>query len=339
MTLARGLDFIVIGAQKSGTTALHEYLRTHPQLCLPPAKEMPFFSHDPVYQRGWEHWFVRAFPADQAGSVYGKVTPHYMAGAPYGERVTGAKYGDAPPETVTPQRIHDLFPDIRLIALLRDPVARCISHHKMTSLLGWESRTLGQAVEELLVPAELEQARRAPTQLNGYLVWGEYARILAPYYDLFGSSSIRVFFTSDLDNQPQDVVCEIFDFVGVDATYLPPNLGRRYYEGANRLRIDWLDFYRLQEAAARSSATRRAWHMVPRRVRRRIAIAYEMAHYRTRMWNRVKETEAPSSEPIAEELIQRLREHFRTDTEALEQFVGQRAPWSLPDPTLSSASR
>ena len=51
--MPKGLDFIVIGAQKAGTTSLFEHLREHPKLYLPPGKERPFFSHDEVYAKGW----------------------------------------------------------------------------------------------------------------------------------------------------------------------------------------------------------------------------------------------------------------------------------------------
>ena len=178
--MTKPLDFIVIGAQKSGTTALHEYLRLHPELYLPPAKEVPFFSHDPVYRQGWDHWSPRAFPEDRVSAIRGKITPHYMAGARYGDRIAGTKHDDAPPEDVIPLRIQELLPNVRLIALLRDPVERCISHHRMTTLLGWEDRTLELAMEQLLEPSALTRARLEPNQLNGYLVWGEMPAYSSP---------------------------------------------------------------------------------------------------------------------------------------------------------------
>jgi len=56
------LDFIVIGAQKAGTTALFEYLRRHPELSLPPAKEVPYFSHNGRYSEDWHEYLRKAFP-------------------------------------------------------------------------------------------------------------------------------------------------------------------------------------------------------------------------------------------------------------------------------------
>ncbi len=81
--MKQGLDFIVIGAQKSGTTTLFEYLRGHPELYLPPGKEAPFFSHEEVWKDGWGEYVRRNFPgAGEAGDrLWGTVTPHYMYGA------------------------------------------------------------------------------------------------------------------------------------------------------------------------------------------------------------------------------------------------------------------
>jgi hypothetical protein len=331
--MSNHLDFIVIGAQKSGTTALHEYLRLHPELYLPPAKEVPFFSHDPVYRQGWDHWFQRAFPEDRDGAIRGKITPHYMAGAPYAERIAGTKHDDAPAEEVIPRRIQELLPEVRLIALLRDPVERCISHHRMTTLLGWEDRTLELAVEQLLEPSTLAQARLEPNQLNGYLVWGEYARILKPYYRLFGSDAITVYFTSELDRQPGDVVQSIFELLDIDPTFVPPNVGRRYYEGATTRRIAWLDLYKLQKGAAASHATRAAWHLLPHPVRRRTAIFYEMAHYKVRMWNRVHDSE---HETFDDALISQIRKHFQPDAEDLVALTGREPPWVAGPPAAVS---
>src|SRR5947209_6229116 len=76
---ARALDFMVIGAQKSGTTSLHKYLQPHPALHMLPEKEAPFFSNDAWYDRGWpkfsEEFFANA-PRDQ---LRAKVSPIYMA--------------------------------------------------------------------------------------------------------------------------------------------------------------------------------------------------------------------------------------------------------------------
>src|SRR5262249_10341775 len=74
------LDFIVIGAQKSGTTTLFEYMRRHPELCLPVAKEVPYFSNDTRYREEWTTYLRKAFPFSDPECRWGTVTPQYMCG-------------------------------------------------------------------------------------------------------------------------------------------------------------------------------------------------------------------------------------------------------------------
>ena len=77
------LDFIIIGAQKAGTTSLFEYLRPHPELWLPPGKEAPYFSHDAVIERGWQDYMEKAFAFGDPARKWGTVTPSYMVGGVY----------------------------------------------------------------------------------------------------------------------------------------------------------------------------------------------------------------------------------------------------------------
>ena len=70
--MKQSLDFIVIGAQKSGTTALFEYLRHHPELYLPSGKEAPFFSHDSEWNDGWAEYVRRYFALDLASHTPAK---------------------------------------------------------------------------------------------------------------------------------------------------------------------------------------------------------------------------------------------------------------------------
>ena len=74
------LDFLGIGAPKAATTSLHHYMRTHPELYLPEAKEQPFFTVDAAFEEGWDAFAAVAFHGAPSGRRYGKITPHYMGG-------------------------------------------------------------------------------------------------------------------------------------------------------------------------------------------------------------------------------------------------------------------
>ena len=105
-----GLDFLGIGAQKAGTTSLHEYMRTHPQLYLPEAKEQPFFTDDDGYAEGWETFSAVAFHGAPRGRRYGKITPHYLAGPVAWH--PGTPTGE-PASAVNARRIAQHFPELK----------------------------------------------------------------------------------------------------------------------------------------------------------------------------------------------------------------------------------
>src|SRR5690349_22097761 len=172
--------FLGIGAQKAGTTSLHEYLRTHPQLFLPEAKEQPFFSNDRAYAEGWDAYAAVAFHGAPAGRRYGTITPHYMSGP-----VVWAEPARESATVTIARRIHAQFPDVKLIAMLRDPVERAISSYWQTTVLGDDERSLDAALEEELAPEALASARARPADGHQHITAGEYGRILSAYLELF----------------------------------------------------------------------------------------------------------------------------------------------------------
>ena len=196
-----GLDFLGIGAQKAGTTSLHEYMRTHPQLYLPEAKEQPFFTDDEGYAEGWETFSAVAFHGAPRGRRYGKITPHYLAGPVAWRPATPT---GEPASAVTARRIAQHFPDVRLVVMLRDPVERAISSYWQAVVLGDEPRPLNAALEAELAPDALAAARAHPTDGHQHIVAGEYGRALADYLRCFRRDQLFVGSTSVLGQRADD---------------------------------------------------------------------------------------------------------------------------------------
>jgi hypothetical protein len=332
------LEFIVIGAQKAGTTTLWNLLRDHPQLWLPEAKEAPFFSHTEVYERGWTSYLERLGVPDGEGVLRGTVTPHYMHG-----------WHDAPTRTVA-ERIARLLPEVRLVVLLRDPVARARSQHAMAVARGRERRDAGCALSESLHPDALREGRCAPDDTNSYVVQGEYGRILGEYLSVFSRAALHVELSDSLSRDPRGVVRRVLRFLGAREDYEPAVLFQRSFVGGREPRVSDEDLVRLLRAidAARpqggESGAVRAW-VAERgldaqgreefeRIVRRYLDAPPAHWYRERVglefalrkiWNVV-----PSPpEPISGELRAALDAHFADDTPALHATTGLRAPWSV----------
>ena len=326
-----GIEFLIIGVQKSGTTSLFEYVRHHPDVYMPPQKEIGFFSSDSCYARGWD-WYASSVAPEQAnGAVCGEASVAYMSGTPDGRPGTSASPvpvplspGDVPCEDNIPRRILRHLPGVKLICILRDPIARCLSHYHMAVLSGTETRSFEAAITEMLAPGALEAARRTITGSNGFIVRGEYHRLLSGFWRTFPPEQLLVVFSSDLDHRRAEVVQRVFEFIGVRSDFIPPNLHVRYRQAAVTRRVHGLDLYGWQSRLSQGRAPRSAWHALPPRARRSIDRWYERASFRLDMWNARR---GDIGNIVPEDVRERLISHFRADNEALESALGVEVPW------------
>jgi hypothetical protein len=336
------LDFIVIGAQKAGTTSLFQYLKQHPQVSLPAGKEVPYFSHDTTHARGWTAYMGNLIRHDglaDPARKWGTVTPQYMVGGVY-KSTAGGALSNGYDERTVPLRIHQRLPNVRLIAILRDPVERALSHHRMMVVKGPERRSFDDAIDELLRPDALKRARRHPQERTGYIVWGEYDRILAGYFDVFPREQILVVFTEELERAPQELLSRIHEFIGVRVDFEPDNLGARFRKGATERGFSWrspsswmspsspLSPQGVGSAIGRNPAARAVWHMMPVDRQRRLERRYERIARRAVRRNRgsrpneVRANAEPSLATLAG-----LREHYAADADQLAALIGVTPSW------------
>lgn len=297
------LDFIIIGAQKAGTTSLWQYLRGHPQIFLPAAKEAPFFIYSDAARAGeFESYMRKTFAAAPPGALLGKVTPDYMLGRD--------KVGV---ETVV-ERIADSCPDVKLIALLRDPIERAVSNHTMEVRRGQESRSLDAALEDSLDPEALASARALPTFVNSYLVQGEYGRILDVFRSRFPAGRMLVEQSRDLALDPAGVLDRTLSFLGLPAGHRPPDLGARHFRGGDRKRVD---------AEAEASLLGYLRQEVLPHMEGDAALHANAFGFFFETWNVIPDEAPPGP---SGEIRARLERHYREDAERLAG-LGVAAPW------------
>lgn len=190
------IDFVVIGAQKAGTTSLFKYLSIHPDIYIPPEKELAFFSNDEKFKRGIE-WYIKTyFDSADPSKLWGDVSPQYMI------------YSD-----VVPERMYNIAPSLKIIAILRNPLDRAFSHYRMAIRRGWEKRDFETYVRQLIersetVPDEFDEQKE-------YLILGEYGRILSQFIKYFPINQIKILFSVYLNSQPITCMEELFSFLGV----------------------------------------------------------------------------------------------------------------------------
>ncbi len=313
MNSSKNLDFLLIGAQKAGTTSLFEYVRLHPGLHLPTEKEVSYFNLESRVARGWDWYLGWVFDGAPPDRPWGTFSTFYMDAA------------DGREHTV-PRRIRETIPDAKLLAILRDPVSRCISHHRMSVMKRLETRSFEAAMDELLRDEALADARRRPTETNSYVTRGEYGRALSNYFELFPREQLLAVFSEDLDRDPQQVLRAIFSFIGVDPEFVPPNVGERYRRAGDQQRIEWLDLHGWRARLAHQPAVRGAWERLPARARRSVDRWVRLVSYRVELWNarRRGETQLPEIDPA---VLSRLTDHYRPDVERLCELLDVEPPW------------
>jgi hypothetical protein len=329
--MERRLDFIIIGAAKTGTTALFEYMRTHPEVALPREKETGFFTLDELYNRGWK-WYERTYLADLPPSRrYGEASPAYMWGTPYSGSPLHAPRNLPPApvvpgalERVVPERIAATLPDVKLVCILRDPIERALSHYRMSRLWGWEKRDADTAMTELARPELVAASRRWMTGTTWYIALGEYGRILKPYFDLFARDRIEVVFSSNLRDGREEVVRQLFAFIGVDPDWTPSNLDVKFREGASVRRMPAVDLYRWRMALARAEPLKRAWRSIPQRERDQLDRFYNWGTFRLDMWNAKR---GQDNLDLSPEVRSTLEQHYAADGRTLAELIGRRPPW------------
>lgn len=202
--------FIIIGAAKSGTTALYRWLAQHPQVWMSPIKQPHYFADlQPHFRGPGDELFNREIVTDLQAyrdlfapgadrPARGEASPFYLY---YAERAAS--------------RIRREIPECRLIVLLREPVARAYSGYLHLVRDGRESATFRQALER-----EGERLRAGWEPLWAHRGLGQYARQLQVFLDLFPREQIGVWLYEEM-RQPQRLFQEVCRFIGVDDRFVP----------------------------------------------------------------------------------------------------------------------
>ena len=205
-------DFLIIGAQRCGTTSLYRYLDQHPQVIgAAPSKGVHYF--DVNHERSLR-WYRAHFPTERtreragSGAVTGEASPYYVF-HPRG-----------------PDRVRAAVPNVRLILMLRDPVVRAFSQYQQEYARGFEdAETFEEALD--LEPGRLAGERErmladpsydsVDLQHHAYVTRGQYVEQLERLEKLFGRDRVHVVESQEFFEQPAPVYAQTLEFLG-----LPP---------------------------------------------------------------------------------------------------------------------
>jgi hypothetical protein len=196
-------DFVVIGAQKCGTTFFYSLLTGHPNVDQAAVKEVHYFDKQKNFSKGIE-WYRRCFPTptreDGRRSITGEASPSYLI------------------SRHAPERLASAVPDARLIVLLRNPVDRAYSHYHMVVARGHERRSFEEAIEEAKACA--------------YLRRGIYVDQLLRWREFFGDEQLLVLKSEDLFKRTQDSLKLVLGYLDLPRWEpdLPPRKPKHRYD-------------------------------------------------------------------------------------------------------------
>jgi hypothetical protein len=296
--------FLLIGAAKSGTTSLYKYLRQHPQIFMSGLKEpnyLAFGDSDIAFGNPKDNKFLNRVAVKDLPSytrLFADVTD---------ERAIGEASGSSLYMPGAHRRIRQLLPEVKLIAVLRDPVER--AHSQFLYFRGLGAEPVRRFERAVALEAQRIEQRWAPYWF--YIGNGFYHRQLQPFVDTFGADRIRVYLYDDLVARPREIIADMFRFLDVDDSF--------HVDLATRHNVSQIPLNRIPDAL---KAMMPWWQAIepyaPPRVRSAIkTLGRDLLRRNT-----------GRGAPIRPEFRRQLQAVFREDTARLQDLIGRDlTPW------------
>ncbi len=297
MSPKRQINFIGIGAPRSASTWLSQCLYEHPQISFPTKhnqnklhpldKEQNFFSQS-LFRRNYSqkdrylkgiNWYLDNFNWSKPNQTKGEFSVAYLA------------------DPKAPFRIKKHFPNIKIIAILRNPVDMIYSaYHHLKALVHTQ------------VPPDFQQAILQNNTQKLRLPWGLYHQHLQAYYHHFPSKNIQVFLYDQVINNPKDLIKQAYNFLQVDSSFSPPSLNKKRHSAVKTKSplIKNLSFTLLN--TLEKLKLKQLHHKLSRHRR-----LYNLYHH----LNLTPTTKPPLSQPVKNKLYQ----YYKKDINKLEKLI------------------
>lgn len=278
-------SFFCVGAQKAGTTALHNYLARHPRIFLPEIKETHFFNdgHD-AWHLGYEHYLRTYFSGSASYGLSGEIDPEYLFF----------------PESAA--RIAAHVPEAKLIFMFREPVSRAYSHYWMSVRRGLEKLDFAEALR--MEAERMDLGHKAMSDFS-YAGRGFYFRQLQPYLACFPRENMLFLLSEDLHKQAEATLEKVYAFLGVESVPYLPIGADQSNQAALPISMGVQDFL-VRPSRLKSLGK----VLLPNKVRRFVRDMVE-----------AKNRRAAKFPPMPDAVRQRLLADYRDDTLALGRVI------------------
>jgi len=228
MSLSETEYFVIIGAQRSGTTYLYSQLDDHPEITMarPMRPEPKFFLDEHARELGREH-YTKAFFSHRTD-----------------ERVLGEKSTSYIEHPEVAKRMAAVLPDAKILVMLRNPVQRAISNYYFSVKHGLETRT----IEEVFLEKKPAPESTINTSVSAfsYLERGAYDNYLEPFYNQFGADRMKVLLFEKMVGHQAEIQ-DLYRFLGVDDQHESAVVSDRINSGDAREVVDSKIIESLQE--------------------------------------------------------------------------------------------
>lgn len=289
--MKKRIQFLIIGAPRSGTTTLYNYLSQHPNIWLPAVKENAFFARDELYTQGEVY-----LDAIYRGCEY--------------SRIVGGNYVHSMFFPRVAERLHRYNAELKLIATLRNPVDRAYSSYWFAKNNNWENLPFEEALDKETQRSKgsyIEQAELT------HLSHGHYCEQLERYIELFGRSNLHVTTTDALENDPKQVLCDVLTFLGADPDGYKIGSNKKSNEAALP-RINWLNKLIMKQDA---------WHKI---IARNILSPRMRYLFQTHVTDKIVHAinrKPFSYPPMKPETKQMLKRYYAPEIEKLSKLLRQ----------------
>ena len=190
-------NLFIIGAMKSGTTSLHEYLNKHPEVFMSDIKEPGYFADCINYYPKDFEWYMSLFRGVTDEKIIGESSTNYTK-LPFCDGVV--------------EKLWEYNPDARLIYIMRHPVKRTISHY-------WHSVRYGDEHRDIMT---------AIIKKHEYIAISDYAYQLQPYIERFGKERILTLTFEELTSNPDKTLKCVFKWLGISPNLSISNIDQKY---------------------------------------------------------------------------------------------------------------
>lgn len=300
--------FLIIGAAKSGTTSLYQYLGQHPDIFMSPEKEPHFFAFK-------DHPLNFSGPGDDK-LIERTVSTWEGYRSLFESAESHMAIGEASPSTLyfpaSVRRIEKYLPEARLVVILRNPVDRAHSNFYTMLLQAREPQSSFRAALE----KEDERIASNWSMFWHYKRLGFYHSQLSRFYERFSSDQIHVCLFNDFVQNPTAVSQDIFSFIGVDNTFVPDTSTQYNQSGHPK---SWALHYLLQCAGI----GKKVRTVLPSSLNKLIGTYCQPVTRRMRQWKKYivhRNLESPS---LAAETRSYLRDLYREDIRRLQSLISR----------------